>query len=421
MMTQAFYTGISGLKAGQTAIDVTANNVANISTTGFRAYKAEFSNLFEDALVAQGGSTTDPTSIGYGTKIQATSMVLEDGSYSLSDRSTDLALEGDGWFGVQGEFGFEYTRAGNFTFDRNSDLISGDGNYVLGTMGGNIDYATNTLTEVLNEVPLGDIGEVQTLRFPQTLSYPAIPSSYAQFYGNIGTDDEIRTVGADIIDAQSNHNHLKLTFTKSQTQNESGTLWDVVAVTQSTDGETVYDTKTGTVTFGADGGVLSTTLTTIDNNGTEVEIDLGSGFEGLTAIENTPISSSSSTNGSISGDLVGYDINRNAEVIATFSNGFQSSVGQIAVFHFNNNQGLERASGANFFESSNSGPAYFKKDANGNNIVGANVTTFRLENSNVAIEQALTELIILQRSYDANSKSITTADQMMQKALNMDA
>jgi len=420
-MTQAFYTGLTGLRAGQTAIDISANNAANISTTGFRAYQAEFSSLFEDALVSEGGSALNQASVGYGTQIQANSMSLEDGPYSLSDRSTDMAIEGEGWFGIKGNSQAFYTRAGNFTFDQNSDLVTPDGNYVLGTMGGNIDFQNNILTNVLNEVPLGDIGTTQTLRFPQTLSYPAISTTTAQLFGNLGTDEEARVMSADIVDANGQKNHLKLSFEKSNPQVLPGTQWDVTASTLSSDEKTLYDTKTGKVSFNSDGGLISSTLDTIDNNGSAVTIDLGTNFEGVTSIGSTSITSSSKTDGSIAGELVGYDINRNAEVIASFSNGRQSSVGQIAVFHFNNDQGLDRASGANFLQSSNSGEAYFKKDENGKNVVGTNVMTYKLENSNVAMEDTLTQLIILQRSYDANSKSISTADQMMQKALSMDA
>ena len=99
----------------------------------------------------------------------------------------------------------------------------------------------------------------------------------------------------------------------------------------------------------------------------------------------------------------------------------QSSVGKVAVYHFGNEQGLQRAGGANFTQTDNSGGPFFYKDASGQNINGANVTNFNLESSNVRIDVALTDLIILQRSYDANSKTITTADEMMQKALQMDA
>lgn len=86
-----------------------------------------------------------------------------------------------------------------------------------------------------------------------------------------------------------------------------------------------------------------------------------------------------------------------------------------------NDQGLERINGSRFRESSNSGKPTFFQDASGKNIIGTDITNFKLEGSNISMEYGLTELIILQRSYDASAKSITTADQMMQKALNMDA
>lgn len=420
-MTQAFYTGISGLRSGQAAIDITSNNVANISTVGFRGYNAEFSNMFEDVLSASGGSSVSANSIGIGAQLQSSTMNTQTGSFALSDRSTDMALEGDGWFGVMDDNGEAmYTRAGAFTFDQNSDLVNPVGEYVLGTMAGNIDLTSNIVTNDAQEVALGDVGEVQKLSFPNTLTYPPEPTTNASFTGNIGTENEVRTIGAGVIDPQGNKNHLKLTFSNPQIT-AAGTQWDVVATTETLDGTTIYDTQSGVVNFNTDGSIVSTTLTSINNNGAQVSMDLGSGYTGVTSIANTPISSSSSSDGTQGGDLVGYDVNRNAEVVATFSNGKQVSIAQIAVFHFRNNQGLERVSGTNFKETPNSGDAFFMQNEEGENIIGAQLATYRLENSNVAMEEALTQLIVLQRSFDANSKSITTADQMMQKALNMDA
>ncbi len=420
-MTQAFYTGISGLKTNQSAIDVVADNIANISTTGFRGYNAEFSSLFENMQKSSMSSSINPSSVGGGVRLQSTSIDLSHGSFALSDRSTDMAIEGDGWFGVINKDENLYTRAGEFTFDQNSDLVTPDGLYVLGSMGNNINFETNTLTSILDDVALKNVAEQTKLSFPNTLTYPPIASTNTKFIGNLGTDDEVRIMSAAVVDSQSNKNQLKLTFTKSIPQTAPGSQWDVVATTQTLDGTITYDTQNGKAFFGASGELLSNTLTTINNNGSEVAIDLGSGFDGVTVISNIAPSSTTTSDGTIGGDLIGYDINKNAEVIATFSNGFQSVVGQVAVFHFSNDDGLERASGAKFRESSNSGEAIIYKDTNGENIIGANVMTYRLETSNVTMETALTELIILQRAFDSNSKSITTADEMMQKALNMDA
>ena len=147
-MIQAFYSGISGLRTGQSAIDINADNIANISTTGFRASNAEFASLFEDSKGSM-ATSTNPSTIGAGVKLQASTIDLSQGSFALSDISTDMAIEGDGWFGVIGESNPLYTRAGDFTFDQNSNLVTPDGHYVLGSMSDNIDFTTNTLTKVM--------------------------------------------------------------------------------------------------------------------------------------------------------------------------------------------------------------------------------------------------------------------------------
>ena len=416
-MTQAFYTGISGIRSGQTAIDVTADNLANISTVGYRGYNVEFASLFGDMINTSDGTTSVNSNVGIGTRVQATSANLNEGSLMITDRSTDLAIYGDGWFGIQAQGEPLYTRAGSFGFDENNDLVTAEGFYVLGTVGGNIEG--EVLTGKIDEVVLGDVGKQEKLRFPKLLSYPAIPSTSANFYANLGVDDVVRTIGAAVIDAEGMKNELKLTFTKSPVQTPPGSQWDVVATTQSLDGETLYDTQTGTVAFDATGALVESTLTNIDNNGAVVAMNLGSAYTGVVSI-NAPISNGSSTaDGTIGGDLLGYEINRNAEVIATFSNGEQSSVGKIALYHFQNDQGLTRIDGTTFQESSNSGRPIFYADENGQNILGAEVINFKLESSNVKIEVSLTELIVQQRVFDSNSKVITTADQMIQKALNM--
>ncbi len=415
MMTQAFYTGISGLKSNQTTMDVISDNLANISTVGFRGYSAEFSSLLEDSINTTSALTN---SVGLGVQVNASKMSMDSGTPLLSDRSTDMAILGNGWFGIKGESQPMYTRAGNFTFDRESNLVTSNGEYVLGTMGNNISE-NGTLTNILAEVPLGGVDAQDKLSFPNTLTYLSEASTVATFSGNLGYDDELRTMSAGVIDIQNSRNNLKLSFTKSIPQVQPGIQWDVVATTQSLDAKSTYDTQSGVVNFNESGALISTTLDTIDNNGSVVKIDLGSGFDGIVAIGTMPISASSSADGTIGGDLIGYSIGGDAEVMAEFSNGLQSSVGKIAVYHFGNEQGLERASGAMFFETSNSGRPLFYKDADGKNIIGTDVTNFQLEGSNVKMEAGLTDLIIYQRAFDANSKSITTADEMIQKALQM--
>ena len=417
MMTQAFDTGISGLQNNSTGINVLSNNLANIDTVGFKGYNVEFSSLFESSI-ATSFSAND--TVGNGVQVQASSMDKSQGSLLLSDRSTDLAIEGNGWFGVKGSDKTVYTRDGAFSIDANADLVTQDGFHVLGTLGGNISK-DNVLTKEIDEIPLGDVAKQQELRFPKTLTYPPQPSTKAKFSANLGTGFDPVTVGASVVDPQGKRNDLRLEFVKDPVQTPPGSQYNVTATVKSLDGTQLYDTQTGRVTFDEAGALTSSTLTSIDNNGTPVTIDLGTGYDGITSIDIPVVPGSSVADGTIGGDLQGYSINKNAEVIATFTNGKQSSVGKIAVYHFANEQGLTRLSGSRFEESSNSGKASFFQDATGQNIAGVQVRNFKLESSNVQMSTGLTELIILQRAYDANAKSVTTADQMMQKALNMDA
>ena len=416
MMTQAFYSGISGLQTNSIGIDVLSDNISNVNTPGYRGYNVEFSSLFEKNINTS--SNSQDNSIGVGSTLQSTTLIQTNGSLLLSDRSTDLAVDGNGWFGVKGAGATIYTRDGSFTFDANADLVTTDGYHVLGTMGGNIS-GNDTLTNVLDTVKLNDVAAQEKLRFPKTLTYPPVATQNAKFFANIGVDPVERTMSASIVDGKSTKNQLKLSFTKDAVQTPPGSQWSVTATVIAPDGTTVYDTKQGNAIFDSAGALVSTSLTSIDNNGTNVNIDLGTGFDGITSINRQVVPGSSLADGTIGGDLEGYSINQNAEVIATFTNGRQSSVGKIALYHFRNEQGLERLSGTRFQQSSNSGAPIFFKDASGQNIIGSNVVNFKLEGSNYDLTNGLTELIILQRAYDASSKSITTADQMMQKALSM--
>lgn len=429
MMTQAFYTGLSGLKANQTAIDIVSDNLANTSTIGYRGYSSEFSNMFESMINTDTLSSSVDSSIGVGSSLNAVVMDESRGVFQLSDRSTDLAILGDGWFGIQGETEPMYTRDGSFTFDSNRDLVTHDGYYVLGTMGSNISNE-----EIIPEfdadgnlihpsVQLGDINSQEKLRFPSDLTFPALPTTKATFSGNLSLDeDEVAlSMGASVISSDGTENNLRLGFTKVDPQVLPGSQWNVTATVESVDGEIVYSTETGIINFGENAEQISNTLTAIDNQGTMVDIDLGTQYSGIIASSGSFFSSSSSSNGLDSGELIGYEVNKDAEIIATFTNGQQSSVGTIAVFHFANDRGLERVNGARFTQSVNSGEPIFFKDENNQNIIGTDITNFKLEGSNVRMEVGLTEIIILQRSYDANSKSLSTADQMLQKALEMDA
>ena len=420
MMTQAFYTGLTGIRSNAQAIDVVTDNLSNVSTVGFRGYSTEFSSMYQKAINTDSGSSSVDSGIGVGSQINTTAMDQSQGVFQLTQRANDVAILGDGWFGVEGGGQTMFTRDGSFTFDENRDLVTQDGFFVLGTMGSNI--ANNVLTEPLVEIPLTNVSEQEKLSFPTELYYPPIPSTEAIFTGNLslGVDENAAATGVPIINSEGTVNNLRLEFSKVDPQVAPGSQWNVTATVQSKDGSVVHSTQNGLVTFGSLGNLTSNTLTSIDNQGSAVAINIGAGYDGIISID-ADSSLQSSADGQADGTLSGYEINKNGSVLATFTNGRQSAVGSIGIFHFQNDQGLERVNGSKFLESANSGKAIFFQDANGNNINGTDLATSKLEGSNVRVEVGLTDLIIYQRAYDSSSKLITTADQMLQKALSMDA
>lgn len=445
-MTQGFYAGISGLQTNQYGLDVISDNLANLDTTAYKSSNYEFSDLFSKVIGS--GTVTSPTSndIGYGTKLQATSFDFHQGTISASDRFNDVALEGNGWFKVSAPNNQEYfTRDGHFTYDTyqkaNGDvnssmsrLVTADGYYVTGTMLGNLAYnagfdygdtaSNNTpgafvLTNATNEAPLADVNSQTTLELPTRLAYPVEPTTTVSFTGNLGVADSDRSISANVISGTNQINRLTLSFSLSATQPAEGVAWDVKATVTSKDGSTVYDSQTGQAIFGASGAITSFNIGSVNNDGTTVSLDLGSGFGGIVAIDGVPTSGASQSNGVSGGTLTDYGINANGVIVANFSNGRQSAIGRLAVYHFQNDQGLNREGGTYFTQSADSGKPMFWTDANGNAVTGAIVRSGYLEGSNADISVGLTDMIITQRAYQANAKTVTTVDEMIQKALQM--
>jgi flagellar hook protein FlgE len=439
-MMQGFYTGLSGLLTQDYGLSVVSDNLANVSTTGYKKSTAEFSTLF-DGLIAGNLSTPTTNDVGYGVQLQATGIGFDQGVITSSDRFTDLSLEGNGFFGVVGAKNqYSYTRNGQFSFDVNektagnvnsgfANLVTADGKYVAGTMLSNFTYNSNynygdtpgayVLGNPTMDVPLADVGAQGKLEFPTRLAYPVEPTTKASFFGNLGATNESRTISADAISSTNEHNRIKLSFTQSAVQPAEGIAWDVVATVTSNDGSTTYDTQNGQAIFAASGKLNSFNIGSVNNDGTPVTLDLGTNYSGVISSNGIGVSGSSVSNGVAGGTLLKYGIDANGVIIGDFSNGRQSAIGRVAVYHFQNEQGLSRNGGTDFQETNNSGQAFFYTDANGQAISGATIRSGTLEGSNVRMEVGLTDMIIMQRAYQASAKSVTTADEMIQKALQM--
>ena len=183
----------------------------------------------------------------------------------------------------------------------------------------------------------------------------------------------------------------------------------------------IIDTQTGVVTFGGAGQLLSNSIPTLSNGGTPLNLNLGTpnSFTGLISSTTIEKSNVASSDGYIEGFLTNYGMDGNGNVIAEFSNGRSSAIAKVALYHFQNDQGLTQASSTYFTVSANSGNPIFYTNANGENYLGSKIVSNRLEGSNVSMATALTELIVMQKAFDASSKSITTSDELLQNAINM--
>ena len=221
----------------------------------------------------------------------------------------------------------------------------------------------------------------------------------------------------NIITPNGDSNELKFDFYKTKIEDDAN-IWEVVITQKDADGN-VLSTTSQEMKFDKIGGLISPTTLTINNSGVNTVIDFGGGFNGITAMDKDNVGFSFSEDGLKEGYLVGYDINENGEIIASFSNSKSGVLAQIPLYHFQNEQGLDSLGGNLYTPTSNSGEAFFYDDNEGNYLAGAKIDNYTLETSNVDLAQAMTEIIVMQKAFDANSKSITTSDQMIQKAIDM--
>ena len=430
-MNRSFYNGISGVKTHQSGIDIWGNNIANVNTIGYKANVPEFGTIFSQALNEGNGSPTDDQ-IGLGSRLNSTAIDLAQGTLQQSDNALDLAIQGDGWFGVSGMNNRQFfTRSGEFSTNAEGYIINGDGYFLLGTGANNIgvmphpEDPTRTIsyiTKSVESVELTTPEAQQKLQLPAEMYYPPEPSTYATFKANLPVDYESGrpyNLRAGLIAPDGTKHTLTVAFTKSATQPELGSAWDYHAYIDNADNPSAV--TDGRIEFDEYGGLRTLPAQfSIDNHGQPIAVTLGtSPYDGLVSIAGAQIASASQSDGFPEGYLNGYRIDQEANIVASFDNGRLSAIGKVAVFHFQNDQGLEKMGSNIFRDSPNSGKATFFKNAAGETVLGAQVINNALENSNVSLATALTELIVMQKAFDASAKSITTSDQMIQKAINM--
>ena len=441
-MNSSFYNGISGIKTHQFGLDVWAGNIANANKVGFKISTPEFSTVYSKTITA---SPTTPVTndVGTGSQIKASTVNFKQGAITKTENPFDLAINGEGWFGIVTPNGENlYTRAGLFNRDSMGYLTDAAGNFLIGTVANNIKDGVVIDTSI-RDLDLTTPEAQSKILLEDNITIPAVPTNEVSFKGSLNskiiyrlnpdnTKIEIpnkENFQALIINNDGTTNKLILDFTKVVPQEIDKTIWKAKATIVDKDQQIINSTK-GELLFNDRGALVSNSLTSINNSGIEIKLNLGSvydpnkphsGFDGLFSYHSGEeyYAKSVTQNGKKSGSLVDYSVQDNGLIVAGFDNGDLIPIAKIALYHFRNNAGLEQSSPIYYKQTANSGVPTFYKDKDGNTLNTAFIASHALETANFSMSTALTELIVMQKAFDASAKSITTSDQLIQNAINM--
>lgn len=386
-MLRSLYSGISGLRAHQTMLDVTGNNIANVNTAGFKASSTQFqdtlSQMTQGASAPQGESGgSNPAQIGLGVRVAGVSTNFAQGSSQSTGRATDMMISGDGFF-VTSKGGQQlFTRAGAFSPDAAGQLVSPDGGILQGW---------SAVSGVVNTG-----GPVSGITLNSNTLVPAKATSSVTLDGNLPTEGGRLERVVKVYDSVGAESSLTLTFTKV------GPDWQV-----SPDGGT---TVSGTLTFNNGALTSPTAPATVNVNGIDVNVSQISSFAGMTSL------AVSGQDGSAAGKLESYTIGNDGSVIGSFSNGVKQVLAKIALANFTNPSGLEKAGGSSYVATANSGGVQL--GGAGDAGIGS-LAAGSLEMSNVDLSQEFTNLIVAQRGFQANARIITTSDEVLQELGNL--
>lgn len=396
-MLRSLFSGITGLRQHQTMMDVVGNNIANVNTTGYKASSVVFEDTLSQLVRAaaapgNGVGGINPSQVGLGVQLGGIGTNFGQGSVQTTGKSTDLVIQGDGFFVVRNGGESIYTRAGAFTFDSDGRLVNNQGMVVQGW---SVDGAGNISTDG----PLSDIV------LPAGSMIAPAASTTVKIGGNItsGTTDPM-TLGPTVYDAAGNGTPVTVVFTPSATPG----VFDITV-----SDATGASLATGNISFSTtDGTKTASTDPTFTINGAAITLNLDdvTNFGGPKSLGVT------ATDGTAAGSLQQFRISPDGSVIGIFSNGLKQPMAKIALANFNNPGGLEKIGSTCYRTTTNSGLPQIGEPMSGGRgqLLGGG-----LEMSNVDLAQEFTSLIVAQRGFQANSRVITSSDEMLQELVNL--
>ncbi len=461
-MMRALYSGVSGLKNHQIRMDVIGNNISNVNTSGFKMERVTFQDMISQTMAGAseprdnvGG--VNPKQVGLGMAVASIDKIMNQGAMQTTGKNTDMAITGEGFFVLaDGDKRF-YTRNGNFDVDKAGALVNpANGMKVQGW---------NSIIDNDGNRYLNTSGSTEDLYIPLYSKEPAKETNFVVFRSNLNSsvepvpasateDDRYRMINdADTskrrghvtsittFDDQGNQHNLKVTIWKTDTNRWKASINMADAEKLSVDvagaiantaipGNNEFelnfspDGKLTSVSDGVDvqnSGMLTAKISfRLPGYPEERSIDLRLGtagtVDGVTQFSSQFTTKAVEQDGYPMGYMESFSIDDTGVITGIYSNGIKQPLGQIALANFANPEGLTKSGNNNYIVSNNSGDAIIGESGIGG--LGQ-INAGYLEMSNVDLAEQFTDMIVTQRGFQANSRSITTSDQMLQELLTL--
>ncbi|MCU1393256.1 MAG: flagellar hook protein FlgE [Ilumatobacteraceae bacterium] len=413
-MLRSLYASISGLRAHQAMMDVTANNIANVNTQGFKAGRAVFADALSQTVRGGGiptdaSGSTNPMQIGLGSRVAAVSTSFDQGALELTGRTTDLAIQGTGFFVVERAGSQLMTRDGSFNWDSSGQLVTAGGARVLGWTADASGEVNSTTAPSYIAVPTGVL--------------PPAATTSIVLGGNVAagtaTGDYVATSGTvhDSLGTAFDLN-MKLTKTGVGTWTASISATDPNGVVKD-----VTPSPAPTLSFDATGNLTTTpaniTLTNV-TLGTgapqTISMSLGNAQHAFTQFDQVSSMDMPVKDGSAGAELASVSFGTDGSCTAQYTNGDSKLIAKVAIANVTNPEGMLKAGDNMFATTLTSGDPTYGTAGTGE---FGTVAPGALEGSNVDLAQEFTNLVLAQRGFQANTRVITTSDEMLSDLVNV--
>ncbi|WP_211827073.1 flagellar hook protein FlgE [Kistimonas asteriae] len=406
----SFGIGLSGMKAAKQDLEVVSNNIANSNTVGFKSSRVEFADVYASTYSGSNSRVVN----GAGVKVSAISQSFQQGNFNYTNGVLDMAITGNGFFVVNDNGSYLYSRAGYFDLDRDNYVVDNLGNRLQG-------FASDTSGNILS----GSITDLQI----DSSDMPAQATTALEGLINLDSRSDIPSVATfsssdpnsynttmafNVYDSLGNPHTLGLYFAKDQTvANQWSIHYQLDGADVGTANTLNFDTD-GQISTGSGSYTQTVPAATLANGADALNLNLD-----LTNM--TQLGISSSVNGAIQngfppGKMAGIQVSEEGQVQAIYSNGQTLTQGQIILAGFTNEQGLQPVGDSLWRAGYESGdPAY---GLAGTGTLGS-LQAGALELSNVDLSIELVRLIEAQRNYQSNAKTIETSNSLTQTLMNI--